>query len=197
MSVENSGPFELVLGGYTQEKCHSERSEASFWRSNSVKRAIPRRRARLGITIKPHRAAESETSLPSERTRGGYAVRHDFAVKQPICERPAAMVAEEADRKQLEWHREPRDGFADKKRVPIPWSTHRRDVTGARIQSKGRIRRSFADDTFPCQPHRGLSQEISSSPKIFMASASESATLEHLRCKLMLCWPLGHAKTIR
>jgi len=67
---------------------------------------------------------------------------------------------------------------------------------GEKIQSKGRIRRSLVFDTFPCQPHRGLSQAISSSPKIFMASFSESAGFEHFRCKLMLCPPLGHANTI-
>ena len=68
--------------------------------------------------------------------------------------------------------------------------------TGEKIQSKGRIRKSLVFDTFPCQPHLGLSQAISSSPKIFIASFSESAGLEHFRCKLILCPPLGHAKTI-
>jgi hypothetical protein len=67
---------------------------------------------------------------------------------------------------------------------------------GEKIQSKGRIRSSLVFDTFPCQPHRGLSQVISSSPKIFIASFSDSAGLEHFRCKLILCPPLGHAKTI-
>jgi hypothetical protein len=68
--------------------------------------------------------------------------------------------------------------------------------TGEKIQSNGRIRKSLVFDTFPCHPHRGLSQAISSSPKIFIASFSESAGLEHFRCKLILCPPLGHAKTI-
>jgi hypothetical protein len=68
--------------------------------------------------------------------------------------------------------------------------------TGEKIQSKGRIRRSLAFDTFPCQPHRGLSQTISSLAKIFIASFSESAGLEIFRCKLILCPPLGHANTI-
>jgi hypothetical protein len=67
---------------------------------------------------------------------------------------------------------------------------------GEKIQSKGRMRRSLVFDTFPCQPHLGLSQVISSSPKIFIASFSESAGLEHFRCKLILCPPLGHANTI-
>jgi hypothetical protein len=67
---------------------------------------------------------------------------------------------------------------------------------GEKIQSKGKIRRSLVFDTFPCQPHRGFSQAISSSPKIFMASFSESAGLEHFRCKLILCPSFGHAKTI-
>ena len=67
---------------------------------------------------------------------------------------------------------------------------------GEKIQSKGRIRSSLVFDTFPCQPHLGLSQAISSSPKIFIASFSESAGLEHFRCKLILCPPLGHANTI-
>jgi hypothetical protein len=68
--------------------------------------------------------------------------------------------------------------------------------TGEKIQSKGRIRKSRVFDTFPCQPHLGLSQVISSSPKILIASFSESAGLEHFRCKLILCPPLGHANTI-
>ena len=68
--------------------------------------------------------------------------------------------------------------------------------TGEKIQSKGKIRRSLVLDTLPCQPHLGLSQTISSSPKIFIASFSESAGLEHFRCKLILCPPLGHANTI-
>jgi len=68
--------------------------------------------------------------------------------------------------------------------------------TGEKIQSKGRIRNSLAFDTFPCQPHLGLSQTISSSPKIFIASFSESAGCEIFRCKLILCPPLGHANTI-
>jgi hypothetical protein len=69
-------------------------------------------------------------------------------------------------------------------------------LTGEKIQSKGRIRKSLVFETLPCQPQRGLSQTISSSPKIFIASFSESAGLEHFRCKLILCPPLGHAKTI-
>jgi len=58
------------------------------------------------------------------------------------------------------------------------------------------MRSSLVFDTFPRQPHRGFSQAISSWPKIFMASFSESAGLEHFRCKLILCPSLGHAKTI-
>lgn len=53
------------------------------------------------------------------------------------------------------------------------------------IQSKGRIRRILVFEAFPCQPHFGLSQEISSSPNIFIASISESAGLTHFLCKLM------------
>ena len=68
--------------------------------------------------------------------------------------------------------------------------------TGEKIQSKGRIRRSRVFEAFPCQPHRGFSQAISSRPKIFIASFSESAGFEHFRCKLILCPSLGHAKTI-
>lgn len=69
-------------------------------------------------------------------------------------------------------------------------------LTKENTQSKGRIRRSLVFDAFPCQPHFGLSQVISSSPKIFIASTSDSAAFEHFRCRLMLCPPLGHAKTI-
>jgi len=72
----------------------------------------------------------------------------------------------------------------------------RAQFTGEKIQSKGKIRRSLVFDTFPCQPHRGFSQAISSSPKIFIASFSESAGFEHFRCKLILCPSFGHAKTI-
>jgi len=68
--------------------------------------------------------------------------------------------------------------------------------TGEKIQSNGNIRKSLVFDTFPCQPHLGLSQAIFSSPKIFMASFSDNAGLAHFRCKLILCPPLGHAKTI-
>jgi hypothetical protein len=52
-------------------------------------------------------------------------------------------------------------------------------------------------DAFPCHPQLGLVQEISSSPNISMASASESETLLHFFCRLMLWRPLGHSKTIR
>ena len=70
-------------------------------------------------------------------------------------------------------------------------------VVGENIQSKGKIRRSFVLDAFPCQPQFGLAQEIRSSPNIFMASMSESDGLEHFRWKLML-WPLlGHSNTSR
>lgn len=68
--------------------------------------------------------------------------------------------------------------------------------TGEKIQSNGRIRSSLVFETFPCQPHLGFSQAISSCPKIFIASFSESAGLEHFRCKLILCPSLGHANTI-
>lgn len=70
-------------------------------------------------------------------------------------------------------------------------------VAEEKIQLNGRIRRSFVLDAFPCQPHFGFPQEISSFPKIRIASVSESEDLEHLRCKLILCPPFGHAKTIR
>jgi hypothetical protein len=35
------------------------------------------------------------------------------------------------------------------------------------------------------------------SPNFFFASVSESDTLLHFFCRLMLRWPLGHSKTIR
>ncbi len=69
-------------------------------------------------------------------------------------------------------------------------------VTGASIQLKGRIRRSFAFDAFPCQPQLAYGHDSSSSPNSFIASASDSDTLPHFFCRLMLC-PLGHSKTIR
>jgi hypothetical protein len=81
----------------------------------------------------------------------------------------------------------------DRWRRTIQLSAYR---AGEKIQSKGRIRKSLVLDALPVQPHRGLSQEISSSPKIFMASFSESAGSEHFRWKLIVCPPLGHAKTI-
>jgi hypothetical protein len=56
---------------------------------------------------------------------------------------------------------------------------------GEKIQSNGIIRRSLVFDALPRQPHRGLSQVISSSPKTFMASSSDRAGFEHFRCKLM------------
>jgi len=59
------------------------------------------------------------------------------------------------------------------------------------------MRNSRVVDALPVQPHLGLSQVISSSPKIFMASFSERAGSEHFRWKLILCPPLGHAKTMR
>jgi hypothetical protein len=68
---------------------------------------------------------------------------------------------------------------------------------GEKIQSKGRIRKSLVVDALPVHPHLGLSQAISSSPKIFMASFSERAGSEHFRWKLILCPPLGHANTMR
>jgi len=68
--------------------------------------------------------------------------------------------------------------------------------TGEKIQSKGKIRSSLVFDAFPCHPHRGFSQETSSSPKIFIASISDSAGFEHFLCKLMLCPSFGQAKTI-
>jgi hypothetical protein len=68
---------------------------------------------------------------------------------------------------------------------------------GEKIQSKGRIRKSLVFDALPVHPHRGLSQAISSSPKIFIASFSESAGSEHFLWKLILCPPLGHANTMR
>jgi len=68
-------------------------------------------------------------------------------------------------------------------------------LTAENIQSKGRIRRILVFETFPCQPHFGLSQEISSSPKSLIASISESDGMTHFRCKVMLWPPLGHANT--
>ena len=59
-------------------------------------------------------------------------------------------------------------------------------VTGASIQLKGRIRRSFALDAFPCQPQLAYGQVSSSSPNNFIASVSDSDTLPHFFCRLML-----------
>ena len=58
------------------------------------------------------------------------------------------------------------------------------------------MRRSLVFETFPLQPHLGLSQINCSSPKIFIASISESVGSEHFRCKLILWPPLGQARTI-
>jgi hypothetical protein len=70
-------------------------------------------------------------------------------------------------------------------------------VTGESIQLKGRIRSSFVLDAFPCHPQLGFVQERSSSPNILIASSSESDTLLHFFCRLILWRPLGHSKTIR
>jgi hypothetical protein len=54
-------------------------------------------------------------------------------------------------------------------------------VAGEKTQSKGKMRKSLVRDTFPCQPHAGLMQEIFSSPNILMASTAEREALEHFR----------------
>ena len=68
---------------------------------------------------------------------------------------------------------------------------------GEKTQLKGRIRRSLALDAFPRQPHCGLAQEIFSPPNSSIASSSESEALEHFRCRVMSCPPLGQTKTNR
>jgi hypothetical protein len=69
-------------------------------------------------------------------------------------------------------------------------------VAGASIQLKGRIRRIFASDAFPCQPQLAYGQDRFSFPNNFIASVSDSDTLAHFFCRLMV-WPAGHSKTIR
>ena len=59
-------------------------------------------------------------------------------------------------------------------------------VAGARIQSKGKMRRSLVLEALPCQPQAGFVQAISSLPNIFMASVSESERLVHFFCRLIL-----------
>jgi hypothetical protein len=66
-------------------------------------------------------------------------------------------------------------------------------VAGDNTQLKGRIRSSFALHAFPCQPQRGFGQESSSSPKIFMASFSESDTVLHFFCRLIARRSVGHS----
>ena len=61
-----------------------------------------------------------------------------------------------------------------------------RYVAGESIQLKGRIRTSFVLDAFPCQPQLASEQDNSSSPNNFIALASESDTLPHFFCRLML-----------
>jgi hypothetical protein len=67
---------------------------------------------------------------------------------------------------------------------------------GEKIQSNGKMRSNLVFEAFPCHPHRGFSQETSSFPKIFIASISDSAGLEHFLCRLILCPSFGQAKTI-
>lgn len=78
------------------------------------------------------------------------------------------------------------DGFW--RRVP--------QVAGENIQLNGRIRTSLVLDAFPCQPQLALRQDNSSSPNNFIAWSSDSDTVSHFFCRLML-WPLGHSKTSR
>lgn len=71
--------------------------------------------------------------------------------------------------------------------APIKWMVlGALQVAGESIQLKGRIRMSLALDAFPCQQQLAFEQDSSSSPNNFIASASESDTLPHFFCRLML-----------
>lgn len=66
------------------------------------------------------------------------------------------------------------------------WEWLFRQIAADRIQLKGKIRRSFVFDAFPCQPQFGFVQKTSSAPNISIASASESETLLHFLSRLIV-----------